>query len=284
MKKYNFTANQNTKILKFLSQNLSGYKYSALEKALRQKDIIINGTRVKQNVNVKLGDRVEIYLDEKQKDTFFSVVYQDDNVIVFNKKKGIEVCDGDYNIQTEYYNQTNRQIYAVHRIDRNTLGLVIFAKTKQVERDLTEVFKGNFSKKYYYALVSGEPKQSETKLVGYLLKNKETSTVKIFNNKIEGAVKVETTYSVIKNIQELSLLNVQISAGKTHQIRAHLAYNKLPILGDEKYGDTKINKLYGKKTQYLQAYKIEFDIPSSNKMSYLNNIEFKIDCEVGKIM
>lgn len=283
MKKFGFNVSQKGKVLKIIQQNVSGYKYSQLEKALRKKDIIINGVRAKQNVDVFAGDYVEIYLEDI-KVLPYKVYYEDENIVVFNKGKGIEVCDGDYNIQTEYYNQTNKQIYAVHRIDRNTLGLVIFAKTKQVERDLTEVFKGNFSKKYYYALVSGEPKQSETKLVGYLLKNKETSTVKIFNNKIEGAVKVETTYSVIKNIQELSLLNVQISAGKTHQIRAHLAYNKLPILGDEKYGDTKINKLYGKKTQYLQAYKIEFDIPSSNKMSYLNNIEFKIDCEVGKIM
>jgi 23S rRNA-/tRNA-specific pseudouridylate synthase len=88
MKKYNFVVNQNTKILKFLSQNISGYKYSAFEKALRQKDIIINGTRVKQNVSIVCGDRVEIYLDEKQKDTFFKTVYQDENIIVFNKKKG----------------------------------------------------------------------------------------------------------------------------------------------------------------------------------------------------
>ncbi|MBO5884809.1 MAG: RluA family pseudouridine synthase, partial [Clostridia bacterium] len=269
MKKYSFNVSQKDKVLKMLQQSVSGYKYSQLEQALRKKDIIVNGVRIKQNVDVYAGDFVEIFLDDIK--VFpYKVYYQDDNIIVFNKGKGIEVCDGDYNIQTEYQKQTGKQIFAVHRIDRNTLGLVFFAKTKQAERDLTEVFKGDFSKKYYYALVSGEPKQGENKLVGYLLKNRETSTVKIFNNKIAGSVKVETVYSVIKNIQDLSLLNVQISAGKTHQIRAHLAYNKLPILGDEKYGDTKINKLYGKKTQCLQAYKIEFDIPSNNKMNYLN--------------
>lgn len=283
MKKYSFNVSQKDKVLKMLQQSVSGYKYSQLEKALRKKDIIVNGVRIKQNVDVYAGDFVEIFLDDIK--VFpYKVYYQDDNIIVFNKGKGIEVCDGDYNIQTEYQKQTGKQIFAVHRIDRNTLGLVFFAKTKQAERDLTEVFKGDFSKKYYYALVSGEPKQGENKLVGYLLKNRETSTVKIFNNKIAGSVKVETVYSVIKNIQDLSLLNVQISAGKTHQIRAHLAYNKLPILGDEKYGDTKINKLYGKKTQCLQAYKIEFDIPSNNKMNYLNKVEFKIDCEVNKIV
>ena len=147
MKKFGFNVSQKGKVLKIIQQNVSGYKYSQLEKALRKKDIIINGVRAKQNVDVFAGDYVEIYLEDI-KVLPYKVYYEDENIVVFNKGKGIEVCDGDYNIQTEYYNQTNKQIYAVHRIDRNTLGLVIFAKTKQVERDLTEVFKGNFSKKY----------------------------------------------------------------------------------------------------------------------------------------
>lgn len=282
MKKFSFSIKQKGKLLKLVQQNINGYKYSQLEKALRKKDIIVNGVRVKQNIDVFAGDFVEIFLEEIKTQPY-KIYYQDDNIIVFNKGKGIEVCDGEYNIQTEYKNQTGETIYAVHRIDRNTLGLVMFAKNKDIEKSLIDVFKGNYSEKYYYALVSGEP-QVEAKLEGYLLKNKDTSTVKIFNNKVAGSTKIETLYSLVKTIQDLSLLNVKISAGKTHQIRAHLAYNKLPILGDEKYGDTKINKLYGKKSQYLQAYKIVFNIPNTNKMFYLNNIKFEIECEINKIV
>ena len=280
MKKYNFTANQNTKVLKFLSQNLSGYKYSALEKALRQKDIIINGVRVKQNTNIKLGDKVEIYLDEKQKETLYTVVYQDDNIIVFNKKKGIEVCDGDFNVQNEYKTAFGKEIYAVHRIDRNTFGLVMFAKTKGVQSLLIDAFKSHSVKKYYYALVYGEPKESSQTLNHYLVKDSQNNMVKIYNKNVEGSVQISTTYNVVKLLDLFALLSVEIYAGKTHQIRAHLAYINLPILGDEKYGNTQINKQFSKRTQQLQAYKIEFNFSKENKLNYLNNLNLKLNCEI----
>lgn len=283
MKKYTLKVTHDSKLLKYIDQNINGYKYSSYEKALRKKDILVNGVRVKQNIIVSAGDSIDIFLEDIKVQPF-KIFYEDKNIIVFNKGKGVEVCDGDYNIKNEYYNSTGNQIYPVHRIDRNTIGLVLFAKNENTQNKMVDIFKNHYSIKHYYAVVSGEPKNKSVTMSAFLLKDSKQKLVKIFSNKVGGSVKIETNYTVIKQKEDLSLLDVQITAGKTHQIRAHLSYSNLPIVGDEKYGDTKINKLYKQKTQLLQAYKIVFNIPVQNDMYYLNEIQFKIPCEIDKIM
>ena len=277
MKKYKFIVEKPNKVLKFLEYNLQEYKYSNLSQALRKKDIIVNNKRIKSNDMLKVGDVVEIYLDDKKIESKYNVVYQDDNVIVFNKQKGIEVCDGEYNLKNEY-EKHNKKIYAVHRIDRNTTGLVVFAKSENICKLLTKIFKSHYVKKYYYAVVKNVCIKNEDVLGDYLLKNKESSKVKIFNKKVPNSNYIETKYNIIKNGENISLLNVCITAGKTHQIRAHLAYHNMPIVGDEKYGDNVLNKLLKQKTQLLQAYKIEFDIKNNSSLKYLNNVKLQIDC------
>ena len=110
-----------------------------------------------------------------------------------------------------------------------------------------------------------------------MLKDKETSTVKVFKNKVQGAEEITTSYSLIKTNGTTSLLRVKITEGKTHQIRAHLAYVGLPILGDGKYGKNEINKKYKLKTQSLKAYELVFNLPESSSLSYLNNQKFKLN-------
>ena len=280
MEKLNFFATKKIRLIALLSNNITSYKYSAIEKALRKKDVCVNGQRVKENVWLNEFDEVSIYLNEKDKLNLFDVFYEDQNIIVFNKQKGIEVCNGEFNIQSEYQKTFNKTIYPIHRLDRNTFGLVVFAKTESVEKELVESFKNHNVTKCYYALVYGQPKQNAKTLKSYLIKDEKTSTVKIFDTKQSGASYIETKYQVLKNFQLSTLLSVEITAGKTHQIRAHLAYFNMPIVGDEKYGDTKTNKIFKTKTQMLQAYMIKFNLPKSSNLYYLNKITLNLPCEI----
>ena len=200
------------------------------------------------------------------------IFYEDDNIIIFNKPKKVEVVDGDFNLSQQYESQFGKKIYAVHRLDANTTGLVIFAKSEEILSRLIEQFKKHNVDKYYLAVVFGKPKDCEV-FEDYLVKYDKF--VKIFDKKVKNSQKIITKYKKIKDQGELSLLEVEIQNGKMHQIRAHLAFHNLPILGDEKYGDSKLNKIYKQSSQCLQSYKIEFNV-DDKKLSYLNNISFEL--------
>lgn len=272
MKKIDVVAGRQDRVLKVLERECPNVVYSAFVKALRQKDVIVNGIRVKDNVVVPSGACISVFVsDDSLKKNLFKIVYEDDNVIFVNKDKGIETSDGPYNVVDELLKQ-NKQVFAVHRIDRNTLGLVVFAKTVDVQKELISQFKNGNVQKLYYAEVCGEPKDKHKVLKGYLEKNKDESLVKIYNAKKPNTQEITTEYSVIKTSGNTSLLSVKIKDGKTHQIRAHLAFNKLYIIGDGKYGKNEINAKYKAKTQHLKAYRILFNIPKSSTLAYLNDL------------
>ena len=270
MKKYVLACQKQEKILKFLQNNLKGYSYSNFLRALRQKDIVVNGERISSNITISINDSVEIYLPERK--NVLDIFYEDDNIIIFNKPKKVEVVDGDFNLSQQYESQFGKKIYAVHRLDANTTGLVIFAKSEEILSRLIEQFKKHNVDKYYLAVVFGKPKDCEV-FEDYLVKYDKF--VKIFDKKVKNSQKIITKYKKIKDQGELSLLEVEIQNGKMHQIRAHLAFHNLPILGDEKYGDSKLNKIYKQSSQCLQSYKIEFNV-DDKKLSYLNNISFEL--------
>jgi 23S rRNA-/tRNA-specific pseudouridylate synthase len=200
MEKITQKVTKNGKILKILSENLQKYKYSALEKALRNKDILLNGKRIKQNENVKIWDEITIFLDENSQKDLYKIFWEDKNFIVFDKMQGIEVCDGEYNLCSEYFSKTGKQIFPIHRIDRNTMGLVMFAKSKDMQNKMIELFKLGCVTKNYYAIVTGEPKESDI-LQGYLKKDSELIQVKIFDKKVQGSVFVETRYIMQKKLR-----------------------------------------------------------------------------------
>lgn len=270
-----------------LLDNFSGLSMNTFYKALRKKDIRINNIRTNKNDIVHLGDEIQIFvIDEFLYKTFTpEIVYEDDNILVVNKPSEMEVV-GDQSL-TNYLkdffksktSENNIFIEPCHRLDRNTTGLVLFAKNETAVSILLKKFKDHEIEKHYLATVYGIPKLEHQTLTAYLFKDNKKSLVYISDEPKKGYVKIVTSYSVIeKHLKEnYSVLDVTLHTGKTHQIRAHLAHIGYPIIGDGKYGNNQINKKFGHKTQQLCSNSLKFNfITDAGILNYLNGKEIKL--------
>ena len=252
MKKITFTANRAEKLLKSLEKNVEGASYSAFSAALRKKDVAVNGIKQRENSDVVPGDEITIFLPDSAFRPNFTIFYEDENVLFVNKGKEIEVCDGEKNVADEL-KKAGKCIIPVHRIDRNTSGLVMFAKTREAFEAFLRALKEGRIKKYYEAEVFGTPENKSGVFIDYMKKDASKKFVSVRSAPAAGYQKTETYYSVIKSSGKTALLCVRISGGFTHQIRACLAYHDLPIIGDGKYGRSEINRAFGSKYQRLTA-------------------------------
>ena len=270
------------KLNKFLQDNIPTLSSSLLYKTLRKKDIKVNGKRVNENITVFENDEIVIYIADSLLETNINldIVYEDDNILVINKPCGIEVV-GSQSLTSIIHNKYSNCEYLpmpCHRLDRNTTGLIIFAKNEESLSILLDKFKNHEIEKHYLALVYGKPKFASQMLTAYLFKDSKKSISYISDEPKKGYSKIITSYSVIEKYPNgTCLLDVEIKTGKTHQIRAHLAHIGLPIVGDGKYGDYEINKKLKFKTQQLQSYILKFNFSSdSGILNYLNGEEFKL--------
>lgn len=253
-----------------------------LYKALRQKDIKIDGVRTNKDCTIYTGNKIQVYIADNllSPNTELNIVYEDSNILIINKPTNLEVTGPDSltSIVHSIYKNSDFLPMPCHRLDRNTNGLVLFAKNKASLEILLKKFKNHEIQKKYLALVYGKPKNKKARLEAYLFKDNKKSLVYVSDEFKTGYQKIITSYTVIKEFENnSSLLEVEIETGRTHQIRAHLAHIGYPIIGDGKYGINSVNKEFGFKYQQLTANQLTFNFKTdSGILNYINGKTFKL--------
>ena len=290
---------------KFLTKTYRHLPTALLYKAIRKKDIRLNGKRCEANSRLQEGDSVYLFLPDDALEVApptyafmhasrtLDIVYEDEHVMLLNKKAGLLVHPDDKEFADTLIFRVQRYLYEkgeydpaaeqsftpalVNRIDRNTSGIVIAAKTAAALRILNDKLKNREIEKYYLCIVHGRiPKQSDT-LEGYLEKNETQNRVYVSDTAKQGARTIRTRYTVLEQRDDLSLLEIHLLTGRTHQIRAHMASIGHPLLGDGKYGTNALNKGTGFNKQALCSYRLQFDFKTdAGELNYLNGKEFTL--------
>ena len=265
MKTFFVTQDTNLKDFTDSTYPQGSFCFSAL---LKGKDIKVNGVRTGKNISLKRGDEVVYYTNAKQEGKPSHVlIHEDENIYIADKFSGVsseglfsELCQkGEY--------------YAVHRLDRNTQGLIIYARTRSAEKELLSAFRERKVEKTYIALCKNEFKERQATITAYLKKDEKEAIVKILTSPEKGAEKIVTEYKVEKDMGDIALVKVILHSGRTHQIRAHMSSLGCPVLGDEKYGDEVLNAKYSARRQRLIAKYLIFNL--DGKLSYLNGKTFE---------
>lgn len=295
---------------KFVQKAVKGMPVSLMYKAIRLKKIKVNRKRAEQKQVLVEGDVVQMFLNEDlfadkisdkelfQVKTELNIVYEDENLLICDKAPGVLVHSGDgdgktsgegdaadrntlvYHIQAYLaqkgeYDPSAENSFApalCNRIDRNTGGMVIAAKNAQSLRDLNERIKNNgITKKYLCAVHGSLPRKTDT-LSDFLLKDSKNNKVKVLKNRVAGSKEIITKYRLVEysRAKDLSLVEIELVTGRTHQIRAHMSSIGNPLLGDGKYGINEKDRKMGYKHQALYAYELTF-LEADDSLSYLNS-------------
>ena len=292
---------------KYLSKRFKTMPKSLLYKYLRTKYIKRNGKKAQPDDFVSEGDVLTLYIRdeffEEEKSCDFlkagkqlDILYEDEHIILIDKKPGV-ICHQDSRYDSDALNlRVLRYLYEkggydpakegsftpalCNRIDRNTGGIVIAAKTAAALRVINQKIRGREIQKYYLCVVKGALSKPRDILTAYHLKNEQTNTVTILDSPTDGAKQIVTEYTVLdrqNSTPPLSLCEVLLHTGRTHQIRAHMAHIGHPLLGDEKYGDKKLNASYRLRRQALYSYKLTFAFTSpAGELEYLNGQTFSV--------
>ena len=266
-----FKARRNGKLSEEILDYFNGAaSYSLVMKLIRKKDVKINGRRTGKDEQITANDEISVYAeitDERAEKT----IYEDENVLVSIKPKGITSEDFYGLIKKKRENAR-----FIHRLDRNTDGIMIFALNDTAEKELLKGFKDRTFKKYYITKAAGTFDKKEGTLAAYLIKNAEKAEVKIFDEPKKDSDKIITKYKVLSEGDGFSVLEIELVTGKTHQIRAHLSHVGHPIIGDGKYGYKSINDKFKEKSQVLTAYKTQLFFDKESPLSYLSGKTFEI--------
>lgn len=295
MKKIDIQKNQaGGRLDKFLFKYLDRAGTSFVYKMLRKKNITLNGKKADGSEKLSAGDEIRIFFSDDTlakfcsegqdfyvssfswENTGLSVIYEDENVLFFNKPEGmlsqkakdtdvsVNEYAIDYLLSTHKMSATDFHTFkpsVCNRLDRNTTGLITVGASLQGTRALSLGFKERTFDKYYLCIVAGKV-TGASKICGSLKKNEKTNKVVVTTQDKNDGSYIETFYEPIYTTNEFSVLKVKLITGKTHQIRAHLAYIGYPLIGDTKYGNPKVNdfyrKTYGVKNQLLHSFELHF--------------------------
>ena len=257
-----------------IKDNLKAINYNQIKTLFRKKDIKVDGVRVSNAIFLNGGEKVEIFRPNKSKKKV-ETIFEDENVIVAVKPQGMEttIKDKTY-LESESLEDCFNNAKAVHRLDKNTEGLVVLAKNQMSEKELIRIFRQREIKKYYIALTYGKFNKKEDFLTNYAIK-KDNKTI-ILKKEEKDCLIMKTYYKVLKEENNISMLLIELHTGITHQIRAVLSSLGHFVLGDDKYGNKKINREFKIKKQCLCATKLEFNVNNNSFLSYLNNVKLQI--------
>jgi len=291
---------------RFLAKAVPLLPASLAQKYIRIKRIKCNGGRVERDTRLVVGDVLQLYINDEffekpREDNAYltvaspklNIIYEDANILLVDKRPGLAVHPHDGaeygrtlidHIQSYLYQKKewcprgeNAFTPALcNRIDRNTGGIVIAAKTAEALRVLNQKIKDRELDKRYLAIVEGTPKPAEGVLKGYLFKDAQKNRVFVTDVPKPGSKTCQTNYKVLAGEKGLSLVECELITGRTHQIRAQFAHAGHPLLGDGKYG--KLDKRFDRNYQALYSYKLTFTFTTDAEgLNYLNGKEFTVE-------
>ena len=290
-----------------MAKNLPLLPPALLQKYIRLKRIKVNGKGSKRDVRLETGDILQLYIndeffDKPNEENLFltvfkpqlNIVYEDDNLMLVDKRPGLSVHADEtekvntlinhiqaYLYQKREWNPRWENAFApalCNRIDRNTGGIVIAAKNAEALRIINEKIRAHELEKSYLCITVGRPKRPEGKIEGFLLKDEAKKEVRFFHKPVPGGKTAVTLYKTLESRNGLSLVECRLLTGRTHQIRVSMAEIGCPLLGDGKYGKGNVNRRYHETRQALYSYKLRFDFPTdAGTLNYLKGKEFTVE-------
>lgn len=266
---------------KFLYEKEPSLTYGLLCKYLKSNKIKVDGKKQPLSHRLSIGNCVRLYADIGNA-AKLRVVYEDARLLVANKPAGLPVCgqeDSDSLLRrAQIYLQSSGAVPLLcHRLDTGTSGLVLIAKTPQAQEFLTDLIRKRAICKKYLCVTFGHPSPESATLRDYLVKNAEKGTVRVFPSPRPDAKEIVTQYETLAVSGRLTLLEVTLVTGRTHQIRAHMASIGCPLLGDSKYGNQEINRELKLKYQALCAYSLAFPEIPHGPFSEWSNKKWVLD-------
>lgn len=291
---------------RWLSKNMPLLPPPLAQKYIRLKRVKVNGKGAKRDTRLLIGDLLQIYINDEFFDLptpenaylsiynpILDVVYEDDNLLLVNKRAGIVVHPDEtervntlithiqaYLYQKREWNPNLERSFTpalCNRIDRNTGGIVIAAKNAETLRIINQKIRDREIEKYYLCIIHGRMTPSSGRLEGFLLKDEEKKQVSIHAHPVPGGRTATTDYRTLAKNGELSLMECHLLTGRTHQIRAQFAAAGHPLLGDGKYGREKDNKRYNRNFQALYSYKLTFSFQSeAGILNYLKEKSWSV--------
>ena len=292
---------------RFVSKSLPLLPPALLQKYIRIKRIKLNGARAQRDTRVREGDVLQLYIndeffDQPREENLFltlfrpslDIVYEDENIMLLNKRPGLVVHADETEKVNTLINHIQAYLYQkrewnprwenaftpalCNRIDRNTGGIVIAAKNAESLRILNQKIRDREIEKHYLCITLGAPQPPKGKIECFLLKNEDKKQVFVYHRPVAGGKKAVTGYRTLDVRGELALVEAELFTGRTHQIRASFADLGCPLLGDGKYGSGEKNRRYGETRQALYSYRLTFNFSTdAGILNYLNGRSFQVE-------